>query len=144
MSRIQATGNSFLAYVDEDATVTVLARLCSLDGAGVEVFDEGKTLTVADVSRIDCYAYLLGASRYNPSPTALNPPLTTPAFSLRNALSLTGWDYDLWGWNFLLNVSPQLAAEENSWYSLEVKLTLATGAIHWLKGVYKTKPIQSS
>jgi hypothetical protein len=138
----------FYGKVYEDGTYSVLARVCSLAGAGDEVrAGEGNLLQEADVSAVTCKVYDLGTDRNADSGSEVTPaPTLVVADVIYDELQVVGWDVpgDPHGYNFRHDVSVAYTPSAARWYLLEYKLTLADGGVAWLRVKVKSLAVTQS
>lgn len=140
--------NMWYGQVQEDGTFSVLSRITALSGTGTTVRDiEGPCVKKADVASITCKVYSLGTNRNNQAGVALSPdPTVTINDSIFDTLQTSGWPTteDRAGYNFRFDVGATYVPNGNEWYLIEFKITLASGAIVWLKLKVKTSSGQTS
>lgn len=132
--------------VNEDGSFSVLGRVCSLDGTGVEVVrGEGNCLKQADVNSITCKVFDLGTDPDNLTGTPVPPdPTVLVSSAIRDSLQRVGWKEDLWGWNFRHDVDPSYVPTGGNWYLIEYKLTPVSGGPMWRRVKVKALGEQTS
>ncbi len=138
--------SAFAGKVSEDGTFSVLARITSLDGTGLEVVaGEGNVLTQADIASITCKVFDLGTNRNNTSGTEVTPaPSLAVATNVFDTLRTTGWGQDSYGYNFRHDVSASYVPDGGEWVLLEYKITLTAGGVAWLKVKVYAEAVQTS
>lgn len=140
--------NTWVGAVNEDGSFSILARVVSLDGAGIQVnADEGNCLLPADVSSITCKVFSLGDNKDATTGTEITPdPTLTPNGNLFSTLRTAGWPVltDPAGYNFRHDVAASYVPNPNEWYQVEYQFTLAVGGTAWGRVKVKTIPVLSS
>lgn len=137
---------TFRGTVQEDATFSALARLCSLDGTGDTVADrEGPCLTQADVASIACKVYDLGTDETSTTGTEVSPaPGSEVSDCIYDALQLAGWGEDSAGYNFRHDVGPAYTADPGEYRLVEYTFALTSGATLIIKYLVFVQPTRSS
>ncbi len=136
----------FRGLVNEDGTVSCLARVCSLDGSGEEYGDgEGPVVQQADVASVTCKVFDLGADESDAAGAEVLPaPTVTVSVSVFDTLRTAGWNEDRVGYNFRHDLGPTYTADPGEFRLVEYKFTTTAGGVFFVKFMPETRPVQTS